>query len=325
MKKIKLWMKQNKFILITIFILTLIVGYSFYEYYDQYFSYTKTYYEVENTCRDEKNKSMELCAYFANPGQGVGYQEALERYLKTNDPKEKYKSLDAITLTSNIIERQFFTVLQFFSPFIIGLAVVGSLHSDFSSGIFYQYLMRTNYKKYFNRLVKKVFKIALIIPVTMMVVFLISMVVTRFNFDVSIESKGSAVYSAYKYENFILYGSIILLAQYMLSAMYGMIGLLTCFKNKSKVVAMIMSYITNLALIIFINIGFYAVFLNKILGIKEMNDYFSLTGYYFFNQDMNVCLVILIPLVLLFTVIIYCYQKYGRKESVAYAYEKQMG
>ena len=75
--------------------------------------------------------------------------ESTEKY----DPIKAYKKLDTITLTSEIVENTIFSNLQYFSPILIILIMVGTFHNEFSSGMFKNYLLRTSYKTYLKKLI----------------------------------------------------------------------------------------------------------------------------------------------------------------------------
>ena len=144
------------------------------------------------------------------------------------DPQLKYQRLDAITLTCSIVEQTLFSILQYGSPLFIILAVVGVLHKNFSTGMIQNDLLRIRYNEY----IKAILKIALLIPTSLIFIFIISCLLTKFHFQISPSTKALAVYSSFKYNHFLLYGIVICLLQFLLSFTYGCIGFI-CFKKKS--------------------------------------------------------------------------------------------
>lgn len=310
------WVKKNKFFLLTILLFLVLIGYSFFQFYSEYFSYVPQYYKIKENCYEGKNKNYEYCKYYFNDKQ-------LELYIKNQDPKLRYKKYDAITLTCTIVEHTMFSCLQFFSPLLIAIAVLGTIHSEFSSGMFENYLLRMDYKKYLKSTYKIAIKASLITPISLILVFLLSSIFSGFNSDISQVDTSLSVYSKFKYSHFLLYGSIICLTQFFISLLYSNIALYCCSKNKNKLVAIIMSYITFLSVYLFIYVVIYAFIINKILGFKGLTDYFSITGYWFFaGSDCVIALIVSFILQLISFGILYgCYHKKGQ---VVMAYEKQV-
>ena len=75
---------------------------------------------------------------------------------------------------------------------------------------------------------------------------------------------------------------------------------------------------------IFIYAVFYAIFLNKILGIKEMTDYFNIAGYWFFNGNNNLFVPLIVSFLLQiisFVTLVYIFRDKGQ---VVIDYEKQV-
>ena len=132
-----MFVKKNKYFILGIFLLLSLVAYSFYEFYNEYFSYRNTYYKIEDICYKKGKLDNEICKYFRTDSDVL-------RYLHNNNPNAKWKSYDAITLTSTIVETTSFSCLQFFSPLIIAILLIGKLHDEYSSGMFENYLLRIN-------------------------------------------------------------------------------------------------------------------------------------------------------------------------------------
>ena len=232
--------------------------------------------------------------------------------------------MDAITLTCEIVENELFSILQLLAPLLIIASVVGAVNGMFNTGMFKYYLTRVNYRTFLKTTFKNVFKIALIIPCSLIIIFIISCLITKFNFNVNESTKIMAVYSKYKYNNFLLYGIIICVLQYLMSIVYGMIALFSSTKNKNPVISVIVSYVIFLLEYLFVYIGVYAIILNKILGFKDLTDYFNITGYWFFDGNINYLLLILIASLIVVFNFIFIYYKLINKEKVVMEYEKQI-
>lgn len=309
--------KNNKyFILATILILVLICI-SFFQFYRENFSYVKDYKIIKTNCYEEKDPNHEYCKAFKD-------RENLEKYVNVADPKKLYKTYDVITLTCTIVENTIFSALQYFSPLIIALVVLGSIHTQFSSGMFENYLLRMKYSKYLKVNYKIAIKAALITPISLVVIFILSSIFSGFNFSLSNVDTSLSVYSQFKYNNFFLYGFIICVIQFFISLLYANISLCCCKQNKNKLVAIIMSYVVFIIVDIIVYIVIYAMILNKIFGLREMTDYFNIAGYWFFGDSINCFIPLIISFILQMISFGIVYKSFKSKEQVVLAYEKQV-
>lgn len=313
--KNKYIIKKNKYIIIICFFLLFIILFSFYQYFSDYYSYSSSYYEIKEKCL-EQGKKEKICSYFSDKIE-------LKNYIQNNDPKARLKKLDAITLTCEIVEHNFFSILQLLSPFLICICVIGTMHSEINSGMFKNYLTRTKYKKYLKNKIITICKISLVIPLSMLIVFLISCIITKFNFTINDSVKKIAVYSSWKYNNFIMYGVIMLILQYIMSFTYGMIGLICAFKNKNSIISIILSYVFFIIEELIIYIILYSVIINGIFGIKGLTEYFNIAGYWFFNENINYVMLLLIAFSVMSMNYIHLYFQLHDKEKVVIENEKQ--
>lgn len=309
--------KYNKYFLLSIILMLVIICISFIQFYHENFSYVNDYNKIKEYCYEKKDIKNEYCKTFKN-------RENLEWYINSANPQKRYETYNAITLTCTIIETTFFRTLQYFSPLIIALAVLGTIHTQFSSGMFENYLLRKKYKDYLKDNYKIVLKSALIMPITLIIIFAISSILSGFNFNLNNVDNTLSVYSKWKYENFIIYSIIICLIQFFISLLYANISLCCLKQNRNKIVAIVMSYVGFIIVNIFIYVILYAVFLKKILGLKELTDYFNIAGYWFFNGDSNPIISLIIAFLLQIISFIVVAKKFKNKEKLVLAYEKQV-
>lgn len=304
-----MFFKKNKYFIITYILVILIILFSFYQYYDEYFSYSKTYYEIKENCYEKHDLTAEKCQLFKD-------EEQLESYIEINDPQKAYKELDTIKLTSSIVRHTSFSVLQFLSPLLIIFVVIGSIHNEFSTGFYKNVLQRTKYKDYIKEKYKVVIKAALIFPIALLIVFLLSCFITKFNFNVAEETKNIAIYNEWKYNNFLVYGFSIIIIQFFISLLYGNIALFGIKRNKNMIVSIILSYVMFFVVHMFIYLVIYAIIINSILGFKNLTDYFNITGYWHFDNGPHFLYVI--PLSIIFFIIskIILFLNYRKKEEV---------
>lgn len=300
---------KNKTIIFVLLFLAIMISLSFYQIYKESFSYSKSYYEIKNDCYHKKNTKNKICDNYRD-------REYLEFYIKTFSPKKTYSELDAITLTCRVVETTVFSVLQFISPLLVIICVVGLIHSEISSGMFKNYLLREEYGKYLKKLFLNILYVSLVIPLTLSIIFIVSCFITKFNFNISDNVKIISVYNTWKYNHFLFYGLAICFIQFVMSYCYGCIGLYSSFKNKNSIISVVVGYVYFIVFDLFVYIILYAGIINKLLGFKNMTDYFNITGYWFFNDGKSCIPVCIISLILLIVLIIFTYYKISNKEEV---------
>ena len=313
----KKFLKKYKYFAISIILMFILILCSFLQYYKDTYGNVKEYYRFKKICYEEKNMDDSLCAPYK------GHEEYIDFIVNNNNPENKYKEKDAITITSTIVELTYFSYLQYLSPLIIAIAVVGTIHNEYSSGMFQNYLLRMYYKKYLKKIYKIPLCASLIMPISLIIIFLISTIVSGFNFNISDNTTEIAVYNSLKYSNFIIYGAMICLIQFLIRLFYSNIAVYCCKKNKNKLVAILMSYIIFLVSLLFVYIILYAILINKILGFKELTDYFLISGYWFFDFDIKCIIPIIVSLILCLISCIILWKSYKNKEVVINEYESQ--
>lgn len=314
MKKI---LKKYKYFILSIALMLILILCSFFQYYKDTYGNVKYYYKFKKVCYEERNMDDPLCSPYK------GHEEYIDFKVNNNSPQKKYKEQDAITITSTVVEITFFSYLQYISPLIIAIAVVGTIHSEYSSGMFQNYLLRMDYKKYLKEMYKISIKASLIMPISLIIIFLIATVVSGFNFNISDTITNLAVYDSAKYSNFILYGIMICLIQFLISLFYSNIATYCCKKNKNTLVAILMSYIMFIVSLLIVYLIVYAILINKILGFKGLTDYFVISGYWFFDFNIKCIIPVIVSLVLFFISYIVLWKSYKNKEVVICEYESQ--
>lgn len=115
---------------------------------------------------------------------------------------------------------------------------------------------------------------------------------------------------------------MICLFQYILSFAFGALALAFGKNSKNILVSILTSFIYITLIIIFINVGLYALILNKIFGIKKLSEAFMVTTYWFLDKGDNVALMFVIAICfLLFSLLVY-YLSYKNKERFIMKNEK---
>ena len=230
----------------------------------------------------------------------------------------------AIGETHRILQwSDLFRSLAFLSPMIIFLIMIGTIYPMLHSGMFEHYLLRENYKKFLKDNYLLAIKSSIIMPSAILLVFLISCIISKFNFHYdSIELAQTTLFTQWKFEHIIVYLLLLCLIQFFISLFYSNVSLYCCLKNQNKLTAFIMSYIIFIVVDILVYVVIYSLIINKIFGIKEMGEFFLIHGYWFFNAENVVPLLVALGVsVLLFAIsFVILYKLYGSKEKVFLSY-----
>ena len=320
----KLKLKLNKGILLVSLILVILVGMSFFQYFNERYSYASDYYVIKENCYLQKNINHPYCEEMKEMFQTEkDFNDYLKTYIEIGNPQKKFEELDVLTLNCTVVEQTMFSFLQVFSPLLTIIALIYNIHSDFSHGLLKNYFLRMKYSDYWKKNIKKILKISLLTPATLILVFILSMIITKFNFNYVESVEELSIYQEWKYNNFIIYGILICLIQFLINIVYCNIGLYCCKKNKNKLVTIFQGYIFCLFFQLFIYVS-YGLFLSKILGSKNMIDVFNIAGYWFFD-DWEFCIYATIfSIILMVLSFIWIKFVYKNKEEVIEESEKQI-
>lgn len=311
-------LKFNKYILIPILIIIGLIVISFYKFYKPYYNFIDDYNTIKENCYEKKNVNHYVCKlpYYQD-------ENNLKHFIENNDPYKGLKELDLYTVYNSIVENETYSVLQFLSPLLIMIMVVGTLHQEYSSGMFKNYLTRQSYKSYLKDKYKFVLAISLIIPFSLIVILLVSGILTGFNTKIASSVYSIAVYSEFKYNHFFMYFIGFLFITYFMSAFYANIGLFCIKKTKNTTLAIIMGYILFLIIDIIIYVVIYAFILYKFLNLNVSEEIFNITGYFFTDTKINLIKMLLVSFILQGLSTFILYKFYQNKQEVIENSEKQ--
>lgn len=306
---------KKTFIIISLFIF-IIIGISFYEYMHPKFS--KELMELDSMVIEKCKTKQDT--KFCNDN-GVYDKESYKDFLKYASVNTR-KTLDTITLSSEIIQNNLFSVIGFFFPLFIVILVVKSLSSDIKTKFYQSIILRKGYKKYLHSKLSEIFIYSLLYPVSLIIIVLISCFITEFNFNIDSVNKGIAVYSKAIENHYQFYFIIVCIATYLTCIFYGLIAFICYIKENNIIVAIIKSYLLCIVLGIFNYIIGNFIF-GKIIKMDVYAGTFNIFGYASFNEINNYLLIFLNLLILLIIPSIYIVCKYRRKDKFYEEIEKQ--
>lgn len=313
MLNVKLFIKKYKFnILIFLFIEAILLN-GTYEYYHNYFNKNNLdFYDHLVECN--KDNTLEFCSEF----EGEDTEKLLDNVINV---RERLEKLDAITLASASVEEpsKFINILSYLFCIFIAIMVTYLNYGELKTSVIKFYLLREDYKSYIWKKIKEIFMSALVMPLAMIFLFLVCCVITKFNFIPHNDIKELALYFDFKYNHFLLYGSLLLLYQFLLGCIYGLITLNCNFKNKSGIMSVIMSFLyCNIIIIvdyILANKLFYKISNGYIYNFANFTNFFDDTKY--IPLFINVFVVLGIVSFII-------YRKFRTKESVVICNEEKI-
>lgn len=305
-------MKKKKILILCLLFIIIVIGKSFKEVITEYVPNMNEYNEIKYNCPGKS----EVCLKFKN-------SQELEKYLKEENPQRKF---DAITLSTYVVETSSsFGILVFLSPLIMILLAVFKIHSDINSGFIKNILTREKYSSLIKKYVFIASKIALIIPFIYILIFLLSLFLTGFNISsISENMVLRPEYDTFKYNQFFLYGLILIGIQYILHFSYALIGIFVSFINKNKILCIIFGYIYFIILcLVYLIVG--AFIFRDIIGFNYGDiNYFNLIGNYWFFNDLSIIWVLFLVVLSVVAVNYFIlYLTVGKKEKAISMYEKQ--
>lgn len=312
-----MYFKKNKYFIIAFVLMLLIIFVAFKNFHQEYFGYVRTYNLIKENCYEGKDLDYFLCERYDTP-------EKLEEYLTTNDPTEIYESFDVRYVVS-LLRFEFLFSLPLLFPLLIAILVIVTIHKEYSSGMFKNMLMRMNYKKYVRRYQTIAFKAALIPFISWIIIFLIALIYTDFNFGMQFHKFFSETYYNFLYNHTLLYAVGFLFVIFCVNYFYANIALFFVRRNKNMFVAIIQTFITAIlfALVMYL---LFAFGLSIPFGLTELVPYFNFISYcdgYYETLPILIGVMIISFIISLISTLI-IKKVYSKKEKLILDYETKV-
>lgn len=225
-----------------------------------------------------------------------------------NNISDDYPKVDAYTFTYRVINDSLEVIYVF--PLVIILSAVWNISKEFKNGYVKSYLQRKNYKSYLKHIFKNSYKAALIIPISLIIVFIISYLITG-TLDYSYILGTSYTTWDVKYlDNFNLFYIGYLLNKLFLGIFFVNLGLMFIRKNKSTIIAILEAFITFLAIEIVNEIIITKLLFTKLLHINVgfLFNIFDSYSYYMLPSEVTYLLLSVLYAVISFVIVIIYYK-----------------
>jgi len=167
---------------------------------------------------------------------------------------------------------------------IIQIVMVISLVLEILSKLKYSYpeyyLVRKSYRSFIFSIVKSILKVALVIPVALLLSYLLIGIYSNFNFnssdyiDIYFTNKGNIAYLVLNLLNIVL-----------LFGVYVNICLLVCRKKMNSILSIIMTLLYSVIVELFLVFIVDKLIINKILGIESTFIYFNILATFSYLEN----------------------------------------
>ena len=252
----KIFFKRYWLVILAVFIFLFSIGYSFYQYFDDYYNYNPLYYEDLDKCLQQSTDKQ--CAE-----KGL---MTLETQLSMEESRDLYFKI--------IGDYQMY--IGILMPLIVCLIIVGLFHYDFSSGNIKNILTRQSVKSFYFYGQRKILRWNLIFFVALPFIFLVCCIITGFNFHLLDSAKLEAQYFEWNYQNFGLYLFIHSFLLYIVGILYSQIALLFINRSKNKLLTIIFSYLACFCYLVFLELVVYAILCTNVFHLNNVHAYFNL-------------------------------------------------
>lgn len=266
--KIFKYIRKNYLLILTLLLIIILLFFSFRTFHKEYYSFEK-YDELKSVCQSQKDESS--CALFND-------METL---------KKQYESLDVKTYYFEILYHYMANYLVIIAPLLVILQTINFLHREFSSGFIRNYFTRMSYKKYKRKLYLTSLKSAIILPAIILIIFIISAIITKFNFNTPTWVYDISMYDKNNYNNFFSYFVSALLAVYLLGIMYSNICVSFLNKSKNSLLVTIFSYLTFFICVILVDVGGSIILIRLCKFNSNISTYLNIFDYWHIKGSSN--------------------------------------
>lgn len=301
MMKIKF--KENKFIILSFIIMSIILCYSIVSYNKDFQTVKKAINETINECKvNNIEEREELCA-----------ETLKEAHEVTPD---FYYSIIVISSNMSFISLAVFIIVTFSTLYCV-------CNIFKSRNIIYR-LTRENYKKFKKRLFIESYKPVLILPIIFAIIIVFSLIYCKgintnsYFSDILIDNWDKKIISPY------LYIITLIIKPLLISIIYINISLIIARKNHKFYLSVILSYLLFIAIEIFLEGVIGNIIFNNLLKIDSMIIYTNLINIFSLNLSKGYIAIYTPLIIILIITSIIVYIMYKDKEKLIIDCDKNL-
>lgn len=316
-------MKKYNFLFFGFIIfLMIILAFAIKDTFSPYYSQVKLYEEKINKCQkyyDGKLDRYEKKCINDSSGTLKCIEIDLAEYCKNIEQEEMPQILDAFNATVYTLNGTIFSQFSFFLPLLIICFSVIELYRDLKSGFFRNKILIIGYKNYICKIIRKVWRFALILPVLAIVTFIICSIISK-NFDYQQTLLlGQNYIESSLYENFPLFCFTYIFVFFLHSLFWINLGIICTKKNRNYASGVLCAFLLYIGYCIISEI-FGVYILPEFLGIKGYGTY-TYMGIIWSYENVTCFGMLIYGFVLAVISTIIVYIKYHKQEDVVISNE----
>lgn len=298
-------MKRKIFI---ISILILMFGVVFLSIREAVKMYVPTLFEYDKVVENCPGKNP-VCKRFRTESE-------LENYIEYSNPHDT----DAISFIVYATHTTSFSIFIYIFPIIAMIIVLSKVHNEIKTGYFENILLRTKYRDMIKKYIYVSLKSCLIVPIIYIIICIISCILTKFNFNIDIETTRSM---SFTFDHFPLYSILVLFGSYIVNFGFSLAGIFIAFKSKSKSINIflcILYYIIMVVTYVFLGV---CIFRDTYNMPQIYTEYFFIVNMpWLFTNGTKYYIAYLISTSMILINVIIMYLMIGTKEKAILSYEK---
>src|SRR5574344_772293 len=230
--------------------------------------------------------------------------------------------IDTFSLFWSFITGGKSSIIQFIYPLVLILIGTLSFHSILQSEFFKNIIIRKDYKKFVIKEVLKTYKTSLIIPIFLIILFIISMITTDFNFiphcTMSMINEECITISNSERVIDLLYKTLNLI---LISLSFINVGIIVNKKNNSFILSTVISYIIIIIYQIFVSV-IAGPILSKVFNSDFFGNGLTMFSFWHYDSGVNAIYMFIYAGVMFFITLFILFLTYRKKENVIIDAEK---
>lgn len=238
--------------------------------------------------------------------------------------KEGLMSKDPLIMFYHLLQDMNLSYLQILAPLFIMVPATYHFHRELHTGTIKNYLTRIKYNEYIKNKYREALTNIWLLPIFSFVILITCCLLTKsISFGSGYELYDWISSPDSKYINnlplFMITYPIVLLIH---SILYVNISLIYCKKNSNFLVTIILSYLTFIALDIFMETFIGNFLLARILNIHDITDSLNLFNIWIYDNVISLPFMIIYSCLLVISSLFIVFIKYKDKEGVIIESEK---
>jgi hypothetical protein len=229
--------------------------------------------------------------------------------------------MDVFTKQNDYFQDGLFVIVQFIYPLLLIILGCSTFHKKLHSGFFKNIIVRENYKKYINKEIFTSFKASILIPILILITFIFSCVVTKFNFNLNNYLSMTSNIVERKISSEIISMVLMTLNLFIVSLACINVGLIFTKKNKNFIISSMLAY---LAIIVY-QIGAEIIvgpILSKLFNCNFFANGLTLFNFWYYDSGVTPLNMFIYSMILFIVTFVVLNLTYKSKEDVIIHAEK---